>query len=163
MAWNEIELRTLVERFWDGETSVFEEDQLREALQREDLPEEFEGVAAYFESLKEPAELGNSFDDALFTAMGDEQSKGKVRSMTPKWFLAAAAILVMLLSGYWFFQQDAKLVAQEEYSKEEIEQAWEQTQVALKKIGVEINEAQVKTQKISKFNQAKMAIQYGNE
>lgn len=158
MAWNEENISVLIERFWEGETSIEEEELLKQRLQAEDLPEEFEGIAAYFESLEEPAELGDDFDAQFLSAI---EEKTKVLTLNPRWWLAAAAVVIALLSGYWFSQEDSQTLASEEYTQEEIDLAWEQTQVALKKIGVEINEAQEKTLKIKKFNEAKMAIQFG--
>ena len=158
MAWNEENLRNLVERFWEGETSVQEEEMLRKQLQSEELPEEFEGVAAYFESLQDPAELGDEFDHQFLSSI---EEKTKVRAINPRRWLSVAAVAIALCSGYWFFQQEDQPLASEEYTQEEIDLAWKQTQVALKKIGVELNEAQEKTMKIKKFNEAKMAIQFG--
>ncbi|MFT4683185.1 MAG: hypothetical protein ACI80P_001351 [Flavobacteriales bacterium] len=158
MAWNEDNLKVLIDRFWEGETSIEEEALLRSRLQAEELPEEYEGVAAYFESLESPAELGEDFDAQILSSIKEET---KVRKLNPRWWLAAAAMILTLLSGYWFFQPENQQLASEEYTQAEIQQAWAQTQIALTKIGVEINHAQKKTLKIKKFNEAKMAIQFG--
>ncbi|MBI1265817.1 MAG: hypothetical protein GC193_00155 [Cryomorphaceae bacterium] len=42
------ELNELVTRFWNGETSLREEDRLRHLLSADDVPAEYEGLAQYF-------------------------------------------------------------------------------------------------------------------
>ncbi|MCH2199201.1 MAG: hypothetical protein MK081_10500 [Flavobacteriales bacterium] len=157
MAYNELEIRSIVEKFWDGSTSLEEEALLRQLAKEDALPDEFQGVAAYFEAIEDEPMLGESFDDEMLEKLSTSSTPiFSIQRFRP--LFAAAAIVIAVLGGWYFFaQQDPGPVA-EEYTEEEIQQAWIQTQEALRKIGAGMEKGQEHATVINKFNEASFAI-----
>jgi hypothetical protein len=109
----EEDIEKLLEKYYEGETSVEEEKELKKFFQREDVPEHLQSHAAQFvyfvEAKKELPSLTFNSDLAL---MLDPPQKGPVRRLT-SWIVRIAAGLTLLLVGFgagWLFQSrsDAK-------------------------------------------------------
>lgn len=100
-------IKQLLERYWNCETSLEEEDILRTFFSQEDIPSELESYKALFtyelgESKNEA--LGDDFDQKMMDIIEGEESqkpeKAKVISLTERLkplFKAAAMVAISLL------------------------------------------------------------------
>ncbi len=97
---NNLELNELVTRFWNGETSLREEERLRQLLSAEDVPAEYEGLAEYFnQSLN-----GDLPSDEKFNS---PQASG---SIPVKERILIALVVAFLLSlAMWYVYATRKL------------------------------------------------------
>ena len=113
-------IKQLLERYWNCETSLEEEDILRTFFSQEDIPSELESYKALFtyelgESKNEA--LGDDFDQKMMDIIEGEESqkpeKAKVISLTERLkplFKAAAMVAIFLTLGNAAqvpFQKDA--------------------------------------------------------
>jgi len=82
MGFNQENIRAVLERFWNGETTVEEENQLKTFFQYNEVPADLEKEAAYFAITEENTDfmLGEDFDEAILAEL-DEQPKGRVISL----------------------------------------------------------------------------------
>ena len=116
-------IKQLLERYWNCETSLEEEDILRTFFSQEDIPSELESYKALFtyelgESKNEA--LGDDFDQKMMDIIEGEESqkpeKAKVISLTERLkplFKAAAMVGIFLTLGNAAqvpFQKDAEYV-----------------------------------------------------
>lgn len=102
-------IKQLLERYWNCETSLEEEDILRTFFSQEDIPSELESYKALFtyelgESKNET--LGDDFDQKMMDIIEGEESqkpeKAKVISLTERLkplFKAAAMVAIFLTLG----------------------------------------------------------------
>ncbi len=108
MEWKEIGF--LLEKYYEGNTSRDEEERLRQALRRKDLPAEWHADRDAFLGLAaaKDAEPGPGFEDRL-TAAIREAAGGRKRFLYPRrspgfMFAAAAAGVALLVAGYFVLQ-----------------------------------------------------------
>ena len=102
-------IKQLLERYWNCETSLEEEDILRTFFSQEDIPSELESYKALFtyelgEGKNEA--LGDDFDEKMMDIIEGEESqkpeKAKVISLTERLkplFKAAAMVAIFLTLG----------------------------------------------------------------
>lgn len=95
-------LKKLIDKYFDGETSLEEEQQLREFFQQEDLSGSYAELRAYFIASDEFSEetLSDDFDEMLDKKLLAE-SKPVQRKITTYWIFGIAATVLLLLS-FWF-------------------------------------------------------------
>lgn len=113
-------IKQLLERYWNCETSLEEEDILRTFFSQEDIPSELESYKALFtyelgESKNEA--LGDDFDQKMMDIIESQKpEKAKVISLTERLkplFKAAAMVAIFLTLGNAAqvpFQKDAEYV-----------------------------------------------------
>ena len=104
------EIEALIEKYWDGETSLEEETQLQFFFQGEVIPDHLKTYQAQFKDLatrKEVSWEGFS-EDKLFGKLESEVNEApeiKVVSMKPNngqvWFWRAAAAVALIMVGYF--------------------------------------------------------------
>jgi hypothetical protein len=92
-------LKQLIDKYFDGETSLEEEQQLREFFKQEDLSGAYTELKAYFIVSDEFSEetLSAGFDEMLDKKLMAESDSGK-RKMTTYWISGIAASLLLFLS-----------------------------------------------------------------
>lgn len=101
-------IEKLLEKYWQAETNLEEEAQLKALLQQSEYSEETEevqGLFAHFEGEK-AIELDENFDNELL-AMIDTEPETKVVSFSDyfrRYASIAAAVLVLITSSYLFIQ-----------------------------------------------------------
>jgi len=94
------DIKLLIEKFYNGETSLKEEELLMEYFNRDDVPEQFIDVKEYFGFLQKEAalELDDSFDKKFFKEAGlDELHSNNKRIWMYRISGIAATILVFVL------------------------------------------------------------------
>lgn len=167
MDYKDDELKRLVTRFWDGESTLEEEKALKDLVAYGNLPEAYDDLAAYFESmgaLSDELTLDSSFDDALLEKIDQsEQKQTSVRSLVKPRFIWAAAAAVVLAFCFVLLKapnETPNLVetGQETYSKEELQTAFEQTQAALLLISSKMNNVTTHADQLNKFHEATVLV-----
>jgi hypothetical protein len=95
-------LKKLLEKFYDGQTSELEENELRKWLEQEDLPAKFVADRDYFRAmglLKEET-IDDSFERELFQRINSEKKVKVVRFWSLSVSGVAATIAIFL--AIWF-------------------------------------------------------------
>ncbi|HMQ49940.1 MAG TPA: hypothetical protein PKA00_21065 [Saprospiraceae bacterium] len=148
-------INTLIDRYFEGETSLQEEAQLRRYFSQDEVPAELEKYQTLFQyfSGEAQAELGQDFDERLFQqieALDKKQpisAQAKIRSLH-FYLVRVAAVVVLALGVWWTVQHHLPKAAAEEtaavdWSKYEVkdpQQAFKLTAAALHKASAELNQ-----------------------
>jgi hypothetical protein len=99
----------LLQRYWNCETTVAEEQELRDFFSREDLPEAWQPYAPLFAYVRDEqaVTLSDGFDDRLKAAMDKETAGTKkyitIRIFAPLLRVAASVLLIVGLGASIFF------------------------------------------------------------
>lgn len=106
---NNKEIDQLIEKYFNGETSLEEEKQLHVFFQREDLPEELKTYKDQFTlgSTFKQIEASSFSDDDLFAKLDAQANETKVVQMVPRnsfltWSFRVAAAAALIVIGFWF-------------------------------------------------------------
>ena len=103
-------IEELVEKYFNGETSLVEEEQLQKFFEGEDIPVNLKGYQQQFLDLKmsKGTRWENFSEEKLFGKLErqvQEKTTGKVVSMKPSnnqvWFYRIAAAVALMLVGYF--------------------------------------------------------------
>lgn len=114
MNWNKAE--ELLERFYAGTSSTEEEQELRELLNRPDLPRSLQQEAALFKQMKQVgSEETKLSDEELFSRLDAELAKekpaGKSIQLPLKALWQMAAAVALLALGYWLGAMNTEVPA----------------------------------------------------
>ena len=142
--------RQLLDKYFDGKTSLQEEAQLRRAFQTEELPEDlqpFRPLFRYFQE-EQPASLSGDFDEQLLDKLEEAPppEKGILRFLPHRGgLLRAAAVFALALGVLWLYQptETSPETASIDWSKYEVKdprEALEITQSALLRASSELNQ-----------------------
>ena len=142
-------MEQLLDKYFDGETSLQEESRLREYFRRADVPEALQPYQPLFRHLQQERshELGAGFDEKLLRQMEAAQPAAKVRRLSARaWALRIAAALVIGLGLWWVYApQNTPQATQQagiDWSKYEVQstqEAFRLTSTALLKASSELN------------------------
>ena len=94
-------IEQLLERYWQGETTLQEEDILRSFFSQPDIPEELRRYQPLF-TLEKEESLGDDFDARILGMIDEEEPKAKIISLTSRLmplFKAAAIVAIILTLG----------------------------------------------------------------
>ncbi|MFZ5971337.1 MAG: hypothetical protein ACOYXA_07070 [Bacteroidota bacterium] len=154
------QLEQLLEKYWNCETTLEEELNLRAYFQRNDVPDNLRETAAlfrYFENEKSKA-LNESFNKVVTKKIKKRQG-GKLVSMVSWVQMArvAAGIAVVVAAGYFIRQEVRKQYPEDTYSDPKL--AFEETKKALMMISKSFGKAKQEASKINMFNEAEKKIQ----
>jgi len=157
-------IEELLSRYWDGETSVDEEAELREYFGRDHIAEHLKESALLFRYFGEQRRLAmhdNGFESGVLTRIIGH--KGRVKRLVHNSMRIAAGIIVMI-AAVWFVRTEIRKSTPQEvvdtYSDPEL--AFEETKKALLMISRSFGTAEQQAKKINLFNEAQEQIQ-GNE
>ena len=141
-------IRQLLNDYFDGQTSLEQEAQLKRAFQRDDLPKDLQGYRPLFGYLEQSAapELGDAFDAKLLAQLQPDQAR--VRHLSARtWVLRVAAAVALAIGAFWMYEDYQPAQHQEvtgvDWSKYEVEdpkQAFAITSDALKRASAELNQ-----------------------
>jgi hypothetical protein len=142
-------INNLLEKYFEGETNLQEEKQLKHFFTQEAVPEEFSSyqpLFQYFEQEAQP-ELDAGFEEKVLRAI--EKTDARVvpmrRISMVRWMSRAAAVIALVALGWWASDQittPAPVTAGIDWSKYEVqdpEEAFKFTQVAFLKASSELN------------------------
>ncbi len=140
-------IRTLLDRYFEGQTTLKEEALLREAFREERLPEDlqaYQPLFTYFRKAQAP-ELGAAFDERLLQEVSG--STAKVRTLNVRyWAIRVAAAIALALGVFWLYQPASPAAAEyaavdwSKYEVQDPEQAFQITSSALRRASVELNQ-----------------------
>lgn len=152
----------LLEKYWNCDTSLEEEKELREFF-RGPVPENMNEVAAmfrYFDSQQKQQLTSPDFDATLKKKIKQHRPEGKVVKLVYFYSRIAAGLLVVVVATYFVRQEVRKAYPPEiadTYSDPKL--ALEETKKALLMISKGFNKAQKEAGKIKVFNEAEEKIQ----
>ena len=156
------QIEQLLEKYWNCETSLEEEQQLREYF-RGDVPDTLKETAdlfRYFDREKEQKIISSNFDKEVKVKIERSTPRGKSISMVINYARIAAGIMVVVTAAYFVRQEIRRAYPPEvvdTYSDPKL--ALEETKKALMMISKGLNKAQKEAGKIKMFNEAENKIQ----
>ncbi len=143
-------MEQLLEKYFEGETSLKEESRLRDYFQHEDVPEALRPYQPLFQHLEEERahELSSDFDRKLLRQLEEARPGTRVRYLSARtWVLRIAAAFVIGLGLWWaYVSQNSFQTRQQagiDWSKYEVqtpEEAFRLTSSALLKASSELNQ-----------------------
>ena len=144
-------INNLLEKYFEGETNLQEEKQLKHFFTQERVPEQFESYQPLFQYLEQEAkvELDASFDEKILSAIAETDAKivPMRRFSAVRWISRAAAVVAFVGLGWWASDQilnpPTNTVTAIDWSKYEVkepEEAFNFTQMALLKASSELNQ-----------------------
>jgi hypothetical protein len=151
----------LLEKYWNCETSLEEEQQLREYF-KGNVPASLNETAElfrYFEAERKQS-VGMEFDAEMKKKIAAHRPEGKSVKMIFNYARIAAGILVVVAAGYFVRLEVRKAFppeAEDTYSDPRV--ALEETKKALMMISNSFNKAKHEAGKIKMFNEAEQRIQ----
>ena len=157
-------IRKLLDKYWEGESSIEEESQLRSFFSGDDIPEDLKPYQPLFQffQLEQDKNLNVDFDQRLIQELkSSEKPTAKVRSL-PYYLMRVAAVGILLISIYIGGQivssgDSFETVAEtEEMTPEEV---YAQTKEALLLVSAKLNKGtSVANDGMSKMNKATRVI-----
>ena len=94
-------IEQLLERYWQCETTLQEEDILRSFFSQPNIPEELRRYQPLF-TCEQEEPLGDDFDARILEMIGEEEPKAKIVTLTSRLmplFKAAAIVAIILTLG----------------------------------------------------------------
>lgn len=160
------QIDTLLNKYWNCETSLEEEQQLREYFRGEEIPEQLKETAAlfrYFEANKK-----KTLNDASFDAKVLGKVKAPVQGRIVKLFynsLRIAAGVAVLMVATWLVRDEIRKSNPQEIADtyNDPKLALEETKKALLMISKSFGTAKEEAKNINRFNEAREKIQRQEE
>jgi hypothetical protein len=160
-------LEELLQKYWNCETSLEEEQQLREYFRSEEIPEQLKDTASlfnYFEVQKQKS-VDTHFEGRVVTQLKDQpKERGKMVQLLNSSMRIAAGVAVLLVAVYFVREEIRKndTVAMED-TYDDPKQALEETKKALMMISKGFGRAEQQAKKINLINEAQEKIQIKTE
>ena len=154
----------LLQKYWNCETSLEEEKQLREYFGSDDIPEQLKEIASvfrYFEEAKKKSLNDVAFDRQVMRKINPRQ--GQIRRLVYNSMRIAAGLLVVI-AATWFIRTEVRQTIPQEMvdTYDDPELAFEETKKALLMISKSFGTAEQHAKKINMFNEAQEEIQRTN-
>ena len=151
----------LLERYWNGETSLEEEEQLRDYFRRDGIPEQYRETASlfrYFDGQKKKS-LGDASFDATVLAKTAAPKRGKLVSLVYNAMRIAAGVAVLMMA-VWFIRREVRETTPPEIvdTYDDPKLALEETKKAFLMISKSFGRAEQETKKINILNEAREEI-----
>ncbi len=159
-------LDELLTRYWACETTLEEEQQLREYFCGEEIPESLKETAALFQYFEETK--NKSLSDAQFEskvlAQVTRPKQGRIIRLFYNSMRIAAGVVVVLVAT-WFIRNEIRQSSPQEIADtyDDPQQAFEETKKALLMISKSFGTAEDQAKKINLFNEAKEEIEKSND
>jgi hypothetical protein len=159
-------IKTLLEKYWNCETSLEEEAQLREYFTGDEVHEdllEFVPLFQYFKSESE-IHISDNFDKKFIDQVEKRRKTGKRRYLNIYYKVAAAVILVLFVftihQRFIAIREKATTIVQDTF--EDPEKALEETKKALLLVSEKWNKGKTNFVKLSEFKKAEKVIRNEN-
>ena len=155
-------LQQLLSKYWSGDTTLEEEQQLREHFQQGEFPEELRETAAmfrYFDQTKKRTLNDVTFDRGLMEKVSGKKKEGKLRSLAFNSMRIAAGVVVVV-AATWFIRKEIRQSTPQEIvdTYDDPKLAFEETKKALLMISKSFGTAEEQAKKINLFNEAQQEI-----
>jgi hypothetical protein len=155
-------IEELLNKYWNCESSVEEEQQLRKYFKESNVPEQLKDTATlfrYFEENKKKTLADASFDQQVLDKV-KSRPRGKMASLVFNAMRIAAGIGVLVVAFIFVKNEVRKSTPQEMVDTyEDPKLAFEETKKALLLISKSFGTAEQNAKKINMFNEAKEEIQ----
>lgn len=135
----------LIDKYFQGETSLEEEKQLRAYFQQEEILPELKLYQPLFGLIESERsqKMEEGFDNRIYHKIKPAQKKTRVLFKTYHWIGAVAASMLLVFSLWWMYPElspePASAINWEQYEPEDPEEAYRITKDALIKVSVELN------------------------
>ncbi|WP_073080298.1 hypothetical protein [Chitinophaga jiangningensis] len=160
-------ISALLEKYWEGETSLAEEAELKAFFSEPpaDLPEDLVEAAPLFQYIAAEAQFPAEpeWDMSFLQETPPQQAPARVVHMQPfrNWMKYAAIVLMLAGIGYAFRQhRETKLIAARQEAEER--RAYMEAKKALALLSRNFNKGTDKMQQLSYFNTAVEKLQGSN-
>lgn len=156
-------LQQLLSKYWSGDTTLEEEQLLRDHFRQADVPEELRETAAlfrYFEQSKKKSLNDIMFDRSVIEKVSGRPKQGKLRNLTFNAMRIAAGVVVVV-AATWFIRTEIRQSTPQEVvdTYDDPKLAFEETKKALMMISKSFGTAEEQARKINLFNEAQEEIQ----
>jgi hypothetical protein len=154
-------IEALLQKYWNCETTLEEEQQLRQYFQHEAIPEPWKETAAlfrYFEENKKKSLNDVAFDSRVMNTV-QTSKRGKMVKFFYNTMRIAAGVTV-LFTATWFIRNEVRKTTPQEMvdTYDDPKLAFEETKKALLMISKGFGTAETQTKKINMFNEAQEEI-----
>ena len=154
-------IEALLQKYWNCETTLEEEQQLRQYFRDEAISEQWKETAAmfrYFEENKKKSLNDVAFDNHVMSAV-QAPKRGKMVKFFYNTMRIAAGVTV-LLTATWFIRNEVRKTTPQEMvdTYDDPKLAFEETKQALLMISKSFGTAETQTKKINMFNEAQEEI-----
>jgi hypothetical protein len=152
----------LLNKYWNCETSLEEEQELRQYFKGSQVPEQWKETASlfrYFEESKKKSLDDQPFDPRLLEKVSVQQKSKGVRLLYNSMRIAAGVAVLMI--AVWFVRKEVRTSTPQEIvdTYDDPKLAFEETKKALMIISKSFGQAEEQAKKINLFNEAKEEIQ----
>jgi hypothetical protein len=155
-------IEELLARYWNCESSIEEEQELRECFSQGGVPEGFREAAQLFEYFN--AQRGKALHDVAFDNELLTRIRPRNKAGTRRWLynsMRIAAGVIVLMAAVWFVRLEIRKSTPPElvdtYNDPQL--AFEETKKALLMISRSFGTAEEEARKINYFNEAQEKIQ----
>ncbi len=150
----------LLEKYWNGETSLEEEEALKAHFRTSPIPESLKETAAlfrYFEERRQKELTDNSFDKQVLQKL--RRPKARTTTLLYNSMRIAAGIVVLILA-VWLVRLEVRRSTPPEFADTYSDpgKAFEETKKALMMISRSFSTAEEQAKKINLFNEAQQEI-----
>ena len=158
-------IEELLNKYWECETSLEEEQQLRDFFNGSHVPEQFKEAAVlfrYFRENKKKSIGETGFESRLTRKL--QPAKTKIYQLTYNMMRIAAGIAVLMVA-VWFIKTEVRKSTPQEIvdTYDDPQLAFEETKKALMMISKGFGQAEQEAKKINLFNEAQEEIQKSPE
>jgi hypothetical protein len=156
-------INELLSRYWNCETSLEEEAELREHFKSGKIPDELRETAPlfqYFEENKKKSLSDVSFDGQVMEKIKTPVKQGQMAKLVYN-SMRIAAGLTVVLAATWFIRNEIRSTTPQEVvdTYDDPKMAFEETKKALMMISKSFGTAEEEVKKINLFNEAQEEIQ----
>jgi len=152
-------IEELLQKYWDCETSLEEEQRLHEYFRNQNVPEQLKETATlfhYFEQQKRGA-VSEQFDRTMLGQL--KKPQGKVTNLVQTSLKIAAGVAVLIAAVFFVRQEIRKNDVAMEDTFDDPQKALEETKKALLMISKGFGQAEQQAKKINMINEAQEKIQ----
>lgn len=150
------QIQSLLDKYFEGESSLQEEAQLRQLLQEDNLPEAFKAYQNLFKFLDQELEIGldGDFETRIMREIEQQhlEAQPKIRRLQVSWLLRIAAVFVLVAAGLWWMlrsnsiekpivaEAETKVIDWSKYEPKTPEEAYQITRKAFHRVANGLNE-----------------------
>lgn len=161
MPMDSSKLSQLLTKYWNGETTL-EEEQLLRSYFRSAVPDALKETAAifrYFDEASEQTLSDVSFDRAVIKRIEGKPNQGKAARFFYNSMRIAAGVVVVM-TATWFIRNEIRQSTPQEIvdTYDDPQMAFEETKKALMMISKGFGKAEEQAKKINLFNEAQEEI-----
>ena len=159
-------IEELLNKYWNCETSLEEESQLREYFRGQKFPEQLKDTAAlfrYFDESKKKTVSDTSFEHQVMEKV-KAPTQGKIVKLFYNSLRIAAGVAVLVVAG-WLVRNEIRQSTPQEIvdTYDDPKLAFEETKKALMMISKSFGTAEQNAKKINLFNEAQEQLQKKEE